>query len=206
MQPRFVFVYGQLSLCLCSHLLQVAQKDLWAAIAARLGYVQFPGSRTEPAKSGPGTAHQLEQIYKDHLARFDTVYVSSFLDSRHEQQANMAAQQLANPVKAMNGPRMQMVKAYADLAPAELRAKGLQEHIIQFVENHRAQLQPTAAEQNIFRGNLRGASTNQPVQPPSGGISGVANNRQFTVTPTQNPAGPSNPLRHSGSVPSAVYT
>ncbi len=200
-QPRFAFVYGQIILCLCSLLLQVAQKDLWAAIAARLGYVQFPGSETEPAKSGPATAHQLEQIYKDHLSHFDTVYVTTVLDSRRKQQANMAAQQLANPVKAMNGPQMQMVMAYADLSPAELRAKGLQEHVIQFIENHRAQLQRTAAEQNIFRGNLRGASTNQPVQPPSEGMSGVANNRQFTVTPTQNPAGPSNPLGHVATSP-----
>ncbi|PBL03883.1 hypothetical protein ARMGADRAFT_1004572 [Armillaria gallica] len=180
---------------------KVAQKELWAAIAARLGYVQFPGSEAEPAKSGPATAHQLEQIYKDHLAHFDTVYVTTVLDSRRKQQANMAAQQLANPVKAMNGPQMQMVMAYADLSPAELRAKGLQEHVIQFIENHRAQLQRTAAEQNIFRGNLRGASTNQPVQPPSEGMSGVANNRQFTVTPTQNPAGPSNPLGHVATSP-----
>ncbi|KAK0469997.1 uncharacterized protein EV420DRAFT_84200 [Desarmillaria tabescens] len=170
---------------------EVAQKDLWATIAARLGYVQYPGNDMEPAKSGPATAHQLEQIYKDHLAHFDMVYVTTVLESRRKQQVSMAAQQLANPnpAKSMNGPQMQMVMAYADLSPAELRAKGVQEHIITFIENHRAHIQRTAAEQNLFRGNLRGASTNQPVQPPSEGITGAASNQQFTATLSQSPLG-----------------
>ncbi|KAK0470025.1 uncharacterized protein EV420DRAFT_1257420 [Desarmillaria tabescens] len=184
-----------------THVMQ--EGDLWAAIAARLGFVQFPGNDTEPAKSGPGTAHQLEQIYKDHLAHFDMVYVTTVLESRRKQQVSMAAQQLANPnpAKSVNGPQMQMVMAYADLSPAELRAKGVQEHIITFIENHRAHIQRTAAEQNLFRGNLRGASMNQPVQPPSEGITAAANNRQFTATPSQSPAGPSNPLGHVATSP-----
>ncbi|PBL03693.1 hypothetical protein ARMGADRAFT_1070201 [Armillaria gallica] len=54
----------------------------------------------------------------------------------------------ASTVKPMYGPQMQMVMKYADLSPAELRAKDIQEHIVVFIENHRAQIQRIAAEQN----------------------------------------------------------
>ncbi len=40
--------------------------------------------------------------------------------------------------------RLQAVMAYADLSPAELRAKGIEEHIILSIEKYRRQIQPNA--------------------------------------------------------------
>lgn len=56
---------------------QVTQRDLWPVIGARLGYVQFPGSGTEPARSGPGVSQQLQHIYSVYLEQFDKIYVHS---------------------------------------------------------------------------------------------------------------------------------
>jgi hypothetical protein len=47
-----------------------------------MGFVQFPGSDTEPAKSGPGVAQQLQNIYTECLAQFDQIYVRSVLQKK----------------------------------------------------------------------------------------------------------------------------
>ena len=57
------------------------QKALWDVIAGRMGFVQFSGTETEPAKSGPGVAQQLAHIYKELLAAFDHYYISSAVGS-----------------------------------------------------------------------------------------------------------------------------
>jgi len=43
----------------------------WSVIAARLGYVQFPGTATEPAKSGLGVAQSIQHLYKEYIAPFE---------------------------------------------------------------------------------------------------------------------------------------
>lgn len=68
---------------------QVAQKDLWAVVGGRMGFVQFPASDSEPAKSGPGVAQQLAHAYKEYLAAFDNVYLSTVMESRRKNQANL---------------------------------------------------------------------------------------------------------------------
>ncbi len=69
--------------------------------------------------------------------------------------------------------QLQTVMTYADLSPAELRAKGIGEHVILSIEKHRRQIQRTAVEKNVFPRNLRGAPANQSVQPLlSEGMSG----------------------------------
>ncbi|KAK0235603.1 hypothetical protein EDD85DRAFT_937617 [Armillaria nabsnona] len=57
--------------------------------------------------------------------------------------------------------QLQTVMTYADLSPAELRAKGVGEHVILSIEKHRRQIQRTAAEKNTFPRNPRGAPANQ---------------------------------------------
>lgn len=53
--------------------------DLWPVVGAKLGFTQFPGSDTEPARSGPGVAQHLENIYRRYLLQFDMMFVSSIL-------------------------------------------------------------------------------------------------------------------------------
>lgn len=45
--------------------------DGWAEIGGALGFIQFPASDTEPAKSGPAVARHLQRIYVEFLRAFD---------------------------------------------------------------------------------------------------------------------------------------
>jgi hypothetical protein len=63
-------------------MLQVTARDLWPIIGARMGFVQFPGTDTESAKSGPGVAQQLQHIYTEYLAQFDKIYMTSVLQKK----------------------------------------------------------------------------------------------------------------------------
>jgi hypothetical protein len=47
-----------------------------------MGFVQFPGTDTEPAKSGPGVAQQLQHLHKEYLSQFDQIYVHSVLQKK----------------------------------------------------------------------------------------------------------------------------
>ena len=47
-----------------------------------MGFVQFPGTDTEPAKSGPGVAQQLQHLHTEYLAQFDQIYVRSVLQKK----------------------------------------------------------------------------------------------------------------------------
>ncbi|KAG6873246.1 hypothetical protein C0995_001266 [Termitomyces sp. Mi166 len=167
---------------------KVAAQDLWGIIGGRMGFVNFPGSETEPAKAGPGLAQRLAQVYREYLANFDQVYINSVMDSRRKMQAlhqaHMAQTQAAAAAAAaagtsngslpqnhtlrgaLNGHQMQMVVGYAHQSVEELRRQGVQERIISFVESNRAYLQRTAMEQGMFRGQL-----NQGMRPEQHGIS-----------------------------------
>ncbi|KAJ7251684.1 ARID DNA-binding domain-containing protein, partial [Mycena rebaudengoi] len=57
----------------------VVQKDLWSVIGGRMGFVWFPASETEPAKSGPGVSQHLAHVYMEYLAAFDNVYIATML-------------------------------------------------------------------------------------------------------------------------------
>ncbi|KAL6307584.1 hypothetical protein BKA93DRAFT_82616 [Sparassis latifolia] len=65
---------------------RVAQNDQWPVIGVELGFVQFPASNSEPAKSGPGVAQHLEHVYKQYLHAFDSTYLRSWLAKRSQQQ------------------------------------------------------------------------------------------------------------------------
>jgi len=53
--------------------------DEWPIIGAKLGFVQFPGNITEPAKSGPDVANFLKNIYSQYLELFDSHYIKAYL-------------------------------------------------------------------------------------------------------------------------------
>lgn len=61
---------------------QVTARDLWPVIGARMGFVQFPGTSTEHAKSGPGVAQKLQHLYQQYLQQFDHIYVHSALQKQ----------------------------------------------------------------------------------------------------------------------------
>ncbi|KAG5220113.1 ARID domain-containing protein [Salix suchowensis] len=171
---------------------KVNQKDLWAVIGARMGFVSFPASDTEPAKSGPAVAGQLAHVYKEYLAAFDMLYIQSVIEQKKKQmiQQNQLNQNQnqgnahpnSGPPAGPGGPEggvggamnigamnpqqrpsltpqhMQMMVQYASRSAAELRAQGVHERVIQFVEQNRATLQRNALDQDRFRGQFRPAS------------------------------------------------
>nr|GAT60914.1 predicted protein [Mycena chlorophos] len=158
----------------------VAQKDLWAVVGGRMGFVQFSGSDSEPAKSGPGVAQQLAHAYKEYLAAFDNVYLSTVMESRRKNQANLQHPMARAPT---DPAQMQLVMQYANLPTSELRRRGMPEQVIQFVENHRATILQNRMDQAKFHemlapqqqqpgggpppnNNLALAGGAQPMRPP----------------------------------------
>lgn len=73
----------------------MTQRELWPVIGARLGYTQFPGSGTEPARSGPGVSQQLQHLYTVYLEQFDKIYINSVFQKQFMQQSQGPAQ--SNP-------------------------------------------------------------------------------------------------------------
>jgi len=169
---------------------QVMARDMWAIIGARMGYAQFPGSDTEPAKSGLGVAQQLLHIYTEYLAQFDKIYIHSVLQKKalftsqpgtnatggppaNNSAANNSAAispQVNNnpaPVQSNTGPpgnnmpganqvsMMNAVLVYANVSAVDLRARGIPEQVVQFVEHNRAHLQRTSQQQQMFRGVMQ---------------------------------------------------
>jgi hypothetical protein len=142
-----------------------------------MGFVQFPASDTELAKSGPGVAQHLAHAYKEYLAAFDNVYVSTVMDSRRKNDALTAAQR--PPLIGGNAPpqlpmraggiadpsQMQLVMAYANIPLPELRRRGIPEQLIQFIENNRTTLLRNATEQGIFRNQIARPDQARPMQP-----------------------------------------
>jgi hypothetical protein len=99
-------------------------------------------------------------------------------------------------VPVTSAQQMQMVMAYANVPAADLRAKGIPERIIQFVEQNRANFQRQTQQQQAFRGMLMkpnqsvpsGQSSEPDRMPPS--------NSTTQFLSQQNPALP-NPLPNS---------
>lgn len=189
----------------------VTNKDLWSVIGGQMGQVQFPASDTEPSRCGPGTAQHLHNVYKEYVAPFDSMYITSVLDTKRKQ-AQAAAQQAQQgqgpqqqqgpaPGQQQQGPgnqgnpsnslHFQMVMNYADLSLQELRAKGLPDGVVAFIEQNRATLQKAKADPGSvnFRSILRGLA---PGQPEQNGAGSVSQTLPFAPSPPQQiPQGPS---------------
>ncbi|KIK10374.1 hypothetical protein K443DRAFT_147864 [Laccaria amethystina LaAM-08-1] len=163
---------------------KVEQKALWDVIGGRMGYVQFSGTATEPAKSGPGVAQQIAHIYKDLLAAFDRCYINSVFEARLKAQAQVPR----NPAQ-MSPQVMQRVLTCAHMSVPELHRRGVPEKIITFVEANRANLQRTYADQRSLQSRL--LPTNQNDAQGSGDQNGPSGGQRlpFGGPPTQqNPA------------------
>ncbi|KAL0954744.1 hypothetical protein HGRIS_003696 [Hohenbuehelia grisea] len=172
---------------------KVIQKDAWAVIGARMGFVQFPASDTEPARSGPAIAERIAHVYKEYLQAFDTMYISSVIESKRKQVAAAQASQVQNqgagpgpaslgaglippgmqggriPSNMISPQQMQVMVSYANQSVEQLRAQNVPEHIIHFVESNRVNLQRTQLDQSFFRQLRPQHSQMHPGQPASGG-------------------------------------
>ena len=118
-----------------------------------MGFVQFSGTESEPAKSGSGVAQLLAHIYKEFLAAFDHHYISTVVEARLKVQAPR------NPAQ-MSPQMMQRVLSYAHMSVSELHQRGVPEKIITFVEANRAYLQRTFTDQKSFQSWLRPTNQN----------------------------------------------
>lgn len=130
----------------------VSQKDLWPVIGARLDFAQLHATDGEPARSGPGIGLQLGQIYQAMLQDFDNWYIAQM----HESRKNAMSQGTARSPQ-----QMQMLMTMSHLSVAELRARGVEEKMINFVEQHRPNLQRSYQEQRSFQNRLRNANLSQ---------------------------------------------
>ncbi|KAH7928271.1 hypothetical protein BV22DRAFT_1030924 [Leucogyrophana mollusca] len=137
--------------------MQVTQRDLWAVIGGRIGFIQFPGSDGVPAKSGPGIAAHLAHAYKTYLQAFEQFYT---LNVRSRAAAAITNQQANTPHAPMTvtdntpnssrmppGPNpqpnglnpqlMNLAMRYVNVSAAEMRAQGLPPNAIEIVERLR---------------------------------------------------------------------
>jgi hypothetical protein len=163
-----------------------------------MGFVQFPGSDSEPAKSGPAAAQHLAHVYKEYLAAFDNVYVNTVMQSRQKNDAQRPMPgapnfPIARPSGITDPSQMQLVMAYASIPVPELRRRGIPEQLIQFIEANRTTIMRQQTEAVAFRNQLtqrpdpsRGP---MPVQPPPFG--GPPNMNSGMIPP-----GPFNNMPH----------
>lgn len=175
---------------------------MWAVIGGRLGFVQFPGNESEPGRSGPGIAQQLQNTYDQYLQHFESAYV---LTVRNRQMGassqqpihqmgptppamgnNVAPGMSGNPteVPLNSGQRplanQQIVATalrFVLTSAQDMRASRVPEHMIAFVERHRADLlklyqqqAQLAAKRNAEQEqqNVQGPLPNMQEQPPVG--------------------------------------
>ncbi|KAI1797459.1 hypothetical protein LXA43DRAFT_416437 [Ganoderma leucocontextum] len=167
--------------------------DQWPIIAARLGFVNFPGDgRNEPAKSGPGVAVHLERVYKQCLQEFDAQYLRQVF---HHRKMMVLGQAKANGAENASGglgmppqglsdikdPKaLSEIINYANLSVQELQARGVQPHIIALVEKHRDQLKSTLETQRTFAQGIQNAT-------PQGQPRNVSNPAMSNVNPMLHP-------------------
>ncbi|KAG1821927.1 uncharacterized protein BJ212DRAFT_1334597 [Suillus subaureus] len=131
----------------------VTQRDYWAIIGGRMGLVQFPGTDTEPAKSGPGIAQQLAHAYKEHLQAFETMLVIS-VRSRAAQKNNLSQNgaqnnapgstsgEMAHSVMRppLNPQAMASAVRFVNMSVSEMRASGLPEQTVVLIDRHRSDI------------------------------------------------------------------
>lgn len=153
--------------------LQVNQKDLWPVIGAKLGFVNFPGTETEPGRAGPALAAHLEHIYKEFLLDFDQQYLKQLVQHRRQQMQQQVQQQKMAAAMDMSQPNGGSVPqsvadikdpkligelvSYSASSAAELQQRGVPLHIIQLVENNRERLKSMLETQRNFSRGLQNA-------------------------------------------------
>ncbi|EMD33410.1 hypothetical protein CERSUDRAFT_33854, partial [Gelatoporia subvermispora B] len=111
--------------------------DTWAVIGGKLGFVQFPASDAEPAKCSPSMAAHLHHVYKQYLAMFDSTYIHSIVRRKNDMR--------------MDPTQLNEFMKYASVPAQELRARGIPEVAIKWIESHRPILQRHIQQQQEYR-------------------------------------------------------
>lgn len=144
---------------------------MWAVIGGQLGFVQFPGNDSEPARSGPGIAQQLHNTYEQYLRHFENAYILTVKNrtatgspQQPIQQMNSGSPAIGNnPTPVMSGNPTEMppnpprpffnqqliatAARYALISAQDMRAQRVHEHMIAFVERHRPELMKVYQQQ-----------------------------------------------------------
>ncbi|KAH9945481.1 uncharacterized protein BXZ73DRAFT_38314 [Epithele typhae] len=153
---------------------QVKQKDLWPVIGARMGWVHFPGTDTEPGRAGPALASHLEHIYTEFLKEFDNQYLRQLVQHRRTQMAKAAAESGGAPrappalaeIAAKDPKVMGEIVSYSNLSVQEMQARGLPPNVIAIVDRYREQLKPMLEQQQSFAKNIQNAQGQRNVSNP----------------------------------------
>ncbi|KAJ3983206.1 hypothetical protein F5890DRAFT_1414150 [Lentinula detonsa] len=145
----------------------VTRKELWPVIAGRLS---FP---SEPPRSGPVAAMHVKNVYKEYLAAFDALYMANVMNSRRKAShtPGLFPQSVSSAPEALRSSSPEqacMTVAHADKPPAELKARGMSEPMISFVENNRSSLQDMSADQKNFMDET--SRSQFPQDPMSGNV------------------------------------
>ncbi|KAI6100609.1 hypothetical protein F5141DRAFT_1139935 [Pisolithus sp. B1] len=115
----------------------VTQRDWWSVIGGRLGWVQFVGNETDPARCN------LQHAYKEHLLQFESAYI---MITRNRTSMNHQYQhQQQPPSQTQLDPRLLL--QLASLTDAELRAKGVSQALIELIKRKRLHLREQQAEE-----------------------------------------------------------
>jgi hypothetical protein len=170
-------------------LMAIESKDLWTVIGARLGFMQFPGSDTEPARSGPVIGQQIQNCYKTQIAPFDHVYITQTLKQQQHMQQQQQAQQQQQQQQQQQRPSQppdagslfnlglaglspqalgELVRM-SQISVADLKAQNVEEKTIQYVEHNRATLQRHLQDQKLFSAQLKVRSQAEQGNMPPGG-------------------------------------
>lgn len=162
----------------------VAQRDYWAVIGGRMGLVQFPGTDTEPAKSGPGIAQQLALAYKEHLQAFETMLVFT-VRSRAAQKNNLsqnsaqnnapgnASGEMAHSVMRppLNPQAMASAVRFVNMSVGEMRASGLPEQTVVLIDRHRSDIVRWHQQSRLMATKLSQQVTNHDAPGEQSGMS-----------------------------------
>ncbi|KAF8659053.1 hypothetical protein AX16_001925 [Volvariella volvacea WC 439] len=95
-----------------------SKEENWNIIGGKMGFVNFPGTETEPARSGPGVAQRLAQVYKECLYQFEQAYTRGV----NKPSAAQLYLQFAR---------------FANVPSHRLREQGANEKLVQWIDSNR---------------------------------------------------------------------
>ncbi|KAF5338479.1 hypothetical protein D9611_013305 [Ephemerocybe angulata] len=148
---------------------KVIHSGSWDVVAGKMGFVSFPGYEGHPARSSPGVAQKIAAYYKQYLQAFDYAYLVSYIESKNrlpncprvsspsalatEITGLTPAPEPALPTQSLlpgsphhcchhaNLDCLTTMISYAHRSVDDLRAQGVSEKSVEFVEANRAGLQ-----------------------------------------------------------------
>ncbi|KAI9454566.1 hypothetical protein BJY52DRAFT_1188853 [Lactarius psammicola] len=172
----------------------VTANNEWPAVGAALGFPQiFAGDPTQPPHCTPTIAHRLQQLYNDSLRQFEQAYINNVMARLRSSQVlsqvpTQPSQQQAQPQQptdadyqallasipsdssVMTAEAINILPLFSHTCRAELEAHRVPSPIVAFVEQHRANLQRAAQDQNeLLRGvtSTKNPPLTHPPQQPS---------------------------------------